>query len=318
MPVGITTSRNSPVAADPAAPSRPAAASANGQLVERLASATMFLDFKASFECTTKMPLDLRPIAGEQPVHRGNASQNPFCSLLLEAPLAGSACMELQQRACAGAADRACTLEYPFGIVETAVGVKVAGKLAAYLLTGQVLLHAPTLKQTRCAVQQMEAWGLDLGAEEVSKRYRQTPVISRRVFQASVRLLELFAEQFGQTANQILLQPQMSELPQITRARQFIAAHYREAISLAAVAAQAGMSRFHFCKAFKRATGLHFTLYLARSRVEKAKNLLLNPNYRIGEIAYEVGFQSLTQFNRIFKHITGCSPTEYRQRLPGA
>jgi AraC-like DNA-binding protein len=49
--------------------------------------------------------------------------------------------------------------------------------------------------------------------------------------------------------------------------------------------------------------------------VEKAKNLLLNPNLRISEIAYEVGFQSLTHFNRVFKKIVRQSPTEYRGRL---
>ena len=44
-------------------------------------------------------------------------------------------------------------------------------------------------------------------------------------------------------------------------------------------------------------------------------NLLLNPNLRVGEIAYEVGFQSLTHFNRVFKKILGYSPTEYRSQL---
>jgi AraC-like DNA-binding protein len=50
-------------------------------------------------------------------------------------------------------------------------------------------------------------------------------------------------------------------------------------------------------------------------RTERAKNLLLNPNLRVSEIAYEVGFQSLTHFNRVFKRILGRSPTEFRERL---
>src|SRR4029434_1902328 len=65
-----------------------------------------------------------------------------------------------------------------------------------------------------------------------------------------------------------------------------------------------------------KATGVNFTEYLSRVRIEKAKNLLLNPNLRISEIAYEVGFQSLTHFNRVFKKVAGESPTEYRMRLP--
>lgn len=46
------------------------------------------------------------------------------------------------------------------------------------------------------------------------------------------------------------------------------------------------------------------------------KNLLLNPNLRVSEIACEVGFQSLTHFNRVFKKVAGESPTGYRERLP--
>jgi YesN/AraC family two-component response regulator len=48
------------------------------------------------------------------------------------------------------------------------------------------------------------------------------------------------------------------------------------------------VSTFYFCKIFKKATGLTFTEYLGRVRIEKAKALLLNPHLRISEIAYEV------------------------------
>ena len=72
---------------------------------------------------------------------------------------------------------------------------------------------------------------------------------------------------------------------------------------------------FHFCKVFHKATGLKFTDYVARLRLEDARHQLLNPNLRISEIAYEVGFQSLTQFNRTFKRVFGQSPTEFRTRM---
>ena len=75
-------------------------------------------------------------------------------------------------------------------------------------------------------------------------------------------------------------------------------------------------STFYFCKLFKKATGLTFTDYLSRLRIEKAKNLLLNPNLRISEVAYEVGFQSLTHFNRMFRKLTGQSPSAWRETLP--
>lgn len=75
------------------------------------------------------------------------------------------------------------------------------------------------------------------------------------------------------------------------------------------------MTIWSFCKAFSKSTGIHFTDYLGRTRTERSKNLLLNPNLRVSEIAYEVGFQSLTHFNRVFKRVEGRSPTDHRAQL---
>lgn len=77
----------------------------------------------------------------------------------------------------------------------------------------------------------------------------------------------------------------------------------------------ANASPFHFCKLFKRVTGRTFTNFLSRVRIERSKNLLINPQLRVSEIAYEVGFQSLTHFNRVFQRILGQSPTEYRLKV---
>jgi AraC-like DNA-binding protein len=64
---------------------------------------------------------------------------------------------------------------------------------------------------------------------------------------------------------------------------------------------------------FKKATGMTFTEYLSLVRIAKAKKLLANPQARVSEIAFEAGFASLTHFNRMFKRITGQSPSEFRQ-----
>ena len=72
------------------------------------------------------------------------------------------------------------------------------------------------------------------------------------------------------------------------------------------------MSASYFSEIFKKATGINFVEYVARLRVEKARNLLQNPDRRISEVAFEVGFQSLSQFNRAFKKHAGMTPTEAR------
>jgi AraC-like DNA-binding protein len=102
----------------------------------------------------------------------------------------------------------------------------------------------------------------------------------------------------------------------IMKAKEYINAHQTEDLTLSQVAKAVNTSTFYFCKVFKKTTGINFTDYVSRIRIEKAKNLALNPNLRISEIAFEVGFQSLTHFNRVFKKVTGLSPTQYRAQLP--
>jgi AraC-like DNA-binding protein len=131
-----------------------------------------------------------------------------------------------------------------------------------------------------------------------------------------VRLLKVFAEHLGAVSNQVLLREEHADSPMVARAKDFIERGHAEDLSLPQVSRAVNTSTFYFCKMFKKATGLTFTEYLGRVRIEKARERLLNPHARISEIAFDIGFQSLSQFNRVFKRITGLSPTEYRERLP--
>jgi len=103
----------------------------------------------------------------------------------------------------------------------------------------------------------------------------------------------------------------------IRRAQAYIAGHHGDPIGLDDIACAMHVSTYYFCKMFRKTTGLTFTDYVGRVRVEKAKNLLLNPHLRVSEIAYTVGFQSLTHFNRLFHQLTGESPTHFRDRAMG-
>jgi YesN/AraC family two-component response regulator len=137
-------------------------------------------------------------------------------------------------------------------------------------------------------------------------------VLSPEQYSGLIRLLEIFAQQISLMANQMAFQDAEAEPPMIRRARAYIAGHHGDPIGLDDIARAVHVSTFYFCKMFKKATGLTFTNYLARTRVEKAKNLLLNPHLRVSEIAYAVGFQSLTHFNRRFHELTGESPSRFR------
>jgi AraC-like DNA-binding protein len=103
-----------------------------------------------------------------------------------------------------------------------------------------------------------------------------------------------------------------AEPAEIWKARKFIEEHSDEELSLTKVAKLAKISPNYLSEKFKEVTGVNFVHYVARTRTEKARELLQNPNLRISEIAFAVGFQSLSQFNRVFKKLTRQSPTKFR------
>jgi AraC-like DNA-binding protein len=103
-----------------------------------------------------------------------------------------------------------------------------------------------------------------------------------------------------------------AEPVEIWKARKFIEECSDEELSLSKVAKAVNISANHLSEKFKQVTGVNFVNYVARNRFEKARHLLLNSNRRISEIAFAAGFQSLSQFNRVFKKLSGKSPTAYR------
>jgi AraC-like DNA-binding protein len=103
-----------------------------------------------------------------------------------------------------------------------------------------------------------------------------------------------------------------AEPVEIWKARKFIHEHSDEELSLTKISKFVNISANHLSDRFKEVTGVNFVDYIARGRTEKARELVQNSNLRISEIAFAVGFQSLSQFNRVFKKLTGKSPGAYR------
>ena len=104
-----------------------------------------------------------------------------------------------------------------------------------------------------------------------------------------------------------------AEPVEIWKARNFIHQYSDDELSLTKVAKVAHISANYLSEKFKEVAGINFVDYVARIRVGKAHDLLQNSNLRISEIAFAVGFQSLSQFNRVFKRFTRKSPTQFRK-----
>jgi AraC-like DNA-binding protein/ligand-binding sensor protein len=289
-------------------------ASQNKELVDMLRRSRLFRDYENIFTKATGLPLTLRPLEFWQLAHHGKKHENPFCALLAENPATLSVCLQAHQNMIDHTGLLPHTVTCPFGLTETAVPVKLGTDVIGYLRIGQVLRHLPAQSDTTKVSRALERCGVRFTGE-IRKAWEKNPLFPSEKYNAVVRLLSFFADQLSALSNQLMTEKSNAEPPLVLRARDYIDKHKTEELSLADVAKAAAASVFHFCKVFHKATGLTFTDYVARVRLEDARNRLLNPNLRISEIAYDVGFQSLTQFNRTFKRVFGQSPSEFRARL---
>jgi AraC family transcriptional regulator len=101
--------------------------------------------------------------------------------------------------------------------------------------------------------------------------------------------------------------------PQLKRAVERIEDALAEDLTIGELAGLAGMSRHHFSRAFKAATGLPPYEYLTRRRVERAKSLLEASDANVMQIALLVGFTNPSQFAAAFRRVTGHTPTTWRR-----
>jgi AraC-like DNA-binding protein/ligand-binding sensor protein len=289
-------------------------ADSNKQLIDMLQRSRLFRDYENVFTKATGLALSLRPLEFWQLAHHGKKHENPFCRLLAERPKTLSVCLQAHQEMIDHTGVLPHTVTCPFGLTETAIPIKLGTNIIGYLRIGQVLRHMPAKADTSKVRRELERCGVSFKGE-IRKTWEKNPLIPPDKYNALVRLLSFFADQLSSLTNQLVMERQNAEPPLVQKAREYIDKHKTEELSLADVAKAAGASVFHFCKVFHKATGLKFTDYVARRRLEDARTRLLNPNLRVSEIAYDVGFQSLTQFNRTFKRVFGQSPSEFRQRL---
>ncbi len=290
-------------------------AKSNQRSLEVLSESQMYRDYERSFTQGTGLPLRLHGPDMLSVIHYSKKQENPFCALMATTNQSCSACYALQRKLEEEAQFAPKTLKCFAGLCETAVPVRVAENVIAFLHTGQVLLQRPDKVQFKRIAATLIKWGAEVDLKKLEEYYFNTRVLTPKQYDALIRLLNTFAEHLASCSAVLVLKGQEKESPAIARARSFIAEHADEDLSLAAVAKVVNMSATYFSEKFKEIAGINFVEFVARTRVEKARNLLLNPNRRVSEVAFEVGFQSLSQFNRAFKKVVGEAPRDYRAKL---
>lgn len=282
-------------------------------IYEALARSRLLRDLRHAFRDATG--LSLRLVRSGDAHLDGHA--NPFCSLMATNAGACAACLDIQRELQRRlnrklAPQQMCCFA---GMTELAVPVVVGGRHLATLIAGEVFRRKPNRQQFERLVRRLRGWGMRGTLRQMKRMSDRTAVVSERQLQGATRLLTIFATQLAESADRAMLQSKAGDPPCVIEAKNFAAAQAYERVTTRQAAEHVHVSQYYFSKIFKRATGMTFTEFLARVRVENAKKLLQNPQRRITEVSDAAGFNSISQFDRLFRRYAGSSPTAYRASL---
>ncbi len=284
---------------------------------EDLARLPVLQFYEAAFRKATGVSLKVVPSDSTTRCRNFGATENGFCALVACTPEGCAACLEDETRARQAVARKLTQqqLHCYAGLTVLGAPILVEGRHVATLLSGQIFRREPTERDFLMVMKMLgrepeSDWG-----KQARKAYFETPALTADRVQAVLQLLDVFAQYLAEVASRQALACMESEPDAVANAKQFVQTHVEESITLDEVVRHVHVSRFYFCKLFKKATGMTFTEYVARVRVEKAKALLGDPSRRISEVVFAAGFGSIPRFNSVFKRQVGMAPTEYRASL---
>lgn len=273
--------------------------------------------FQEAFRASTGLPLRLVSSHSDFCLDPGIENQNAFCEELNNCAKACEACVEVNRKLMEEAEAKGPTTCHCFtGMCATAVPVRLGKATIAFLKTGQVFSSKPSEEDFEKTLA-----GLPAGAdskeaiERLRATYFKTKVLDPDRYASMITLLETMADLLSRVARDLSITLEESEPEVVRKAKQWIFEHLADPIPLNSVARAAGVSSSHFSRIFRSTTGQTLTAFVAGARIEWAKKELLKPGARISEIALDVGFQSLSQFNRSFAKHEGCSPRDYRKSV---
>ena len=106
----------------------------------------------------------------------------------------------------------------------------------------------------------------------------------------------------------------MNLSPEIEKAIGFIDGNYDQGLQIGPLAENLGVSYHHLCRKFKKETGSTIGEYVAQLKIGRAKVLLKESSYSVGEVSKKCGYQSTVQFHRMFERLVGDTPMQYRKK----
>src|SRR6059058_2881578 len=250
------------------------ARSSDQEVMVHLSRSQIFKDYERAFSEAMGLPLNIRAHHSWSPAHHGKTDRDSLAAILARFNQARAACLRAQTYASQEPTSTTRTVTWFAGLSESAVPVYVGDDILGFLETGEVMLKNPTKKHFASITRQLRAWGYKTDWKQLERAYFRSCVLSPDRYRAMLRLLSIFAQHLSILSNQLVVRREEAEPANMARARRFIEVHQAEPLSLGRIAHAANISRHYFCKMFKKATGINFTDYLSRVRVERSKKFI--------------------------------------------
>jgi AraC-like DNA-binding protein len=269
---------------------------------------------QVAFSCATGLPLTLLPASGNG--KPGSQLSSLFCVNGCMGPGSGELCQQrlLAAERRAAVASRAVHCQCPAGLIKLVTPVTIGGRHVGNLLAGPFALGTLDAVQLRQLTAQLKKWGLQSRVAGLRASWQASPTLTTKKLRAVETLLEMFAQYLAECGQRLLLEEAGQKSPLLQKIEAYFADQGDRAATVRELANRLHISPCYFCKLFKKQTGLTFTDYRTQLRIEAAKRLLLDRRLRVSEVAFESGFDSIPYFNRAFRRLVGCSPSEYRVR----
>lgn len=281
----------------------------------RLAASPAVREQQVAFTCATGVALALVPAS----VAARARPDGAFCVQGCLGDPSGTVCQRKLVRAEQRAVTQQGPVRYccPSGLVKILVPVFFGGQHVGSLLAGPFTLHSLDGHRLAQLVAKLDECGLGDRVDQLQTTWEFSPRLSTEKCRAAGTLLRMFGLYLEECGRHEWESRATKRPALLQKIEAFLAESRPDQVSLKEVATRVNLSPCHFCAVFKKQTGVTFSQYRLRLRMEKARELLGDPERRVSDVAFESGFESIPYFNRAFRRWFGCSPSQFRERREG-
>lgn len=243
------------------------------------------------------------------------AESMPLCARLRRDEAGCRLCARFQQTLYESASHRPVSRRCDAGLNESAVPLRAAGQTLGFLVISGYASEPFDLPHLNRARHLLGRAGMHLPDAELQDLLERSPIVTADRRAALINVLQLAAEHLTAKLTERLVQPEAKTPPLVEQACRIVRSEYAQPVSVPEIARRLGSSEGHLSRTFHRATGLRLVEYVARFRAEQARARLRETDQPVTDIAFACGFQSLSQFNRVFRAQFGCRPSDARAEV---